>query len=107
MEKNVSKALDKVILDIKNSAAYKKTLLLKEQMNNNKEITAIIEEIKSLQKEYVKSKDIKIKKRLSYLENKLNHIPLYHEYNNNLEEVNQMIEVVKDNLNQYFSEIFK
>ena len=48
-------------------SSNKKTLLLKEQMNNNKEITAIIEEIKSLQKEYVKSKDIKIKKILSYL----------------------------------------
>ena len=40
---------------------------------------------------------------LEYAEEKLNSIPIYNEYINNLKEVNEMIALINDELNDYFS----
>lgn len=102
----MNKELDELVSYIKNTSSYKKCISIKEKMDKNEEICSLIEEIKSLQKKYVKSNyDDSIKKELDSLESKLNSIPIYVEYNNNLEEVNKMIDLVKDELNDYFSEL--
>ena len=102
----MNKELDELVSYIKNTSSYKKCISIKEKMDKNEEICSLIEEIKSLQKKYVKSNyDDSIKKELDSLESKLNSIPIYVEYNNNLEEVNKMIDLVKDELNNYFSEL--
>lgn len=105
MESIMNKELDELISYIKNASSYKNCISIKKKMDNNEEICSLVESIKKLQKKYIKSNDDDIKKELNTLEEKLNNIPIYVEYNNNLEEVNKMIDLVKDELNDYFTDL--
>ena len=103
----MNKELDELVSYIKNTSSYKNCISIKKKMDKNEEICSLIDEIKSLQKKYVKSNyDDSIKEELDKLESRLNSIPIYVEYNNNLEKVNEMIELVKDELNDYFTDLF-
>ena len=103
----MNKELDELVSYIKNTSSYKNCISIKKKMDENEEICSLIEKIKSLQKKYVKSNyDDSIKEELDKLEFKLNSIPIYVEYNNNLEKVNEMIDLVKDELNDYFTDLF-
>ncbi len=102
MEK-VSKALDEVINCIINSKEYKECISLKKQMADNEEIMNLIDKVKKTQKEYIKSGyDKDIKNKLDSYNEELLSIPLYHTYNQSLEKVNEMINTVKEYLNDYF-----
>ena len=98
----VNNSLDEVIKCIKNSKEYKKCILLKSKMDNNSEIKELVKEIKLKQKKYIRNNDSNTLKELKELENRLNEIPIYHVYLENLEVVNNMINYVKDELNDYF-----
>lgn len=102
LNKNIEKSLDDIINYIINSKEYIKCIEIKKKMSKNKELTKLIEEIKELQKKYVKENKESIKEKLDSKEKELNGIPIYVEYNNNLEVVNNMINLVKDELNDYF-----
>ena len=97
--------LDSVVSTIKDSKEYKKCIKLKKEMDSNEEITSIVKEIKKLQKKYVNTNDSNVKRELDELENKLEEIPIYHIYLENLEKVNYMINYVKDELNDYFDKL--
>lgn len=101
-------ALDDVTHVIQKSDAYQNCLRLKKQMNANTSLLALIEEIKKTQKLYVKSgfQDTSLERILKEKEEKLERIPLYREYMRNLEEVNRMIDTVKEELNSYFNSKF-
>ena len=102
MEK-LDKALDEVINCIKSSKEYQDCLSIKKKMDDNTEIKELINNIKKLQKKYVRSNyDSKIKEELDLLEEKINNIPIYHVYLEKLETVNQQIDYVRDSLNDYF-----
>ena len=94
--------LNKIIDYITNSSEYKKCISLKEKMSNNSKLMDKINKVKELQKEYIKSNDLSIKKELDLLIDELNDEPLYYNYMNNLEKVNEMISFVNDELNDYF-----
>ena len=103
MVRQLNNALEDIVLYIKNSNDYKMCIELKEKMSKNKDLCSLIEEIKNTQKKYVKSNyDENIKKELDILENKLNEIPIYVIYMQHLNRVNEMINLVKDELNDYF-----
>ena len=94
--------LDEIINYITNSSEYKKCISLKEKMSNNSKLMDKINKVKVLQKKYIKSNDLSIKKELDLLIEDLNNEPLYYNYMNNLEVVNEMISFVNDELNNYF-----
>ena len=94
--------LDEVVNTIKNSKEYKNVIELKEKMNSNEDINELVKKIKILQKKYIRTNDKDIKLELDRLEKELNEIPIYHIYMENLEKVNEMINYVKDELNNYF-----
>lgn len=101
------KSLDEVIQCIVNSSEYQQCLKIKEQMSQNQELTDMIQEIKLLQKKYIRSHyDSSVKEKLIQLEQDLNQIPIYVIYLQNLDIVNQKIEYVKDSLNDYFYHLF-
>ena len=103
---NVYKALDAVVDTIVQSKDYQTCISLKEQMADNEEITSLIENIKKTQKKYIRSEyDSKVKEELDSYQQQLMEIPIYHIYNDSLEKVNEMIELVKDTLNQYFDSV--
>ena len=97
--------LNKVIDYIINSDSYKKCLELRDKMSKNTEIMGLIDEIKSLQKKYIKSSSSDIKQELDEKTDKLLNIPIYYKYNQKLEEVNNMISYVEDELNDYFEKV--
>lgn len=107
MENFVNKELDEIITYIKNSSNYKKCISIKKKMSSNSEICKLIEDVKFLQKKYVKSSymDQDTKKLLDMYEERLNQIPIYVLYNNYLREVNDMIDLVRDEINDYFTDI--
>ena len=94
--------LNKIIDYITNSSEYKKCISLKDKMSNNSKLMDKINKEKVLQKKYIKSNDLSIKKELDLLIEDLNNEPLYYNYMNNLEVVNEMISFVNDELNNYF-----
>ena len=104
MEK-LNKSLDEVVNTIKNSKEYKKCIELKEKMKSNDEINSLVKEIKLKQKKYIRSNDPNILRELNELEERLDSIPIYHVYTKNLEKVNDYINYVKDELNDYFDKL--
>lgn len=101
----MNKALDDVINTIINSDDYKSCIQLKEKMSTNKEICELVEKIKILQKKYVRENDEEVLAELKLLEERLNEIPIYVIYMQHLEKVNEMINYVKDELNDYFYKV--
>ena len=97
--------LNKIIDYITNSSEYKKCISLKDKMSNNSKLMDKINKVKVLQKKYIKSNDLSIKKELDLLIEDLNNEPLYYNYMNNLEVVNEMISFVNDELNDYFYKV--
>lgn len=104
---NLYKKLDDVILCIKESNEYKNVIDIKKKMDSNEELKKKINDIKLLQKKYVKSNyDSSIKKDLDKLNDELLEVPIYKIYLDNLSVVNEKIEYVKDSLNDYFYNLF-
>ena len=101
----LSKSLDEVISCIKNSKEYEKCIEFKLRMDSNEEILELVKEIKLKQKKYIRTNDSNILSELNELEEKLNCIPIYHIYTENLEKVNYYINYVKDELNEYFDNL--
>lgn len=101
----LDKALDEVIRCIIESNDYQKYIGLKEQMNKNTELMELVEKTKKLQKKYVNTNSDDILIELKEVEEKLNSIPIYVIYLQYLEKINEKIEFVKDELNDYFYKI--
>lgn len=101
----MNEALNEVINTIINSDDYKKCIELKNTMSSNEELVSLIEKIKKLQKKYVNTNDQEILVELEKLEEELNNIPIYVIYMQYLERINEKIEFVKDELNNYFYEV--
>ena len=103
MDKNVEGALLDLKSYIENTKEYRRVLELKKDMEKSSRVVELIEKIKTVQKEYVKSSDNEdLAKTLKKLEKKLNEIPIYSQYIKNLEKVNDMIFVIREELNDYF-----
>lgn len=99
----LNRSIDELINIIIDSDAYQKCISLKEKMGKNKDLVQLINDVKILQKKYIKSNyDGDIKQKLKEKEDELNRIPIYIIYNDNLKVVNEMISVVNDSLNGYF-----
>lgn len=105
MVKQLNKALTAVVDTIINSNDYKACLEIKEKMSKNEEIVQLVEKIKKIQKKYVNTNHSELLQELKELENRLNDIPIYVIYMQHLEKVNQMIDLVKDEINDYFYEV--
>ena len=101
----MNEALNEVINTIINSDDYKKCIELKNTMASHEELVSLIEKIKKLQKKYVNTNDQELLVELEKLEEELNNIPIYVIYMQYLDKVNEKIEFVKDELNNYFYEV--
>ena len=99
--------LDDIITYIKNSDSYKKCIEIKKKMLSNDDLNKIINKVKFLQKKYVNSnyEDNNIKLELDSLSSELEMIPIYSDYLRYLDDVNDMINLVKDELNDYFYKV--
>lgn len=110
MEKYLSKETNESLLElidyIKETREYKECIRLKNEMSKNTELLKLINEVKSCQRKYVLSNYSDDKKAL--LDEKmavLNGNSLFAAYSYYLDKVNDMISVVKNELNDYFYNI--
>lgn len=107
----INDSIDNLIESISNSNDYKKYLEISSALKDNDEVNKLLDEIRCLQKESVnleynkdkryKEVDIEIDKKVKYLES----IPVYKEYLNRMNEVNDIISGVSDNISKYIEEV--
>ena len=102
----ILKKVDEIINYIESSSNYKKYLLLKEKMKDNKEINDLLEEIKNLNK--MIANNHKDKNKLEEAINKRNELlmnkPLYREYINTIDEINNTFNIIETSINKYLNE---
>ncbi len=102
MEKKLDSVLEDVVASITDSFEFKECIRLKEKMNKSDEIKELVAEVKRLQKQLIKTGDDEVRMKLEKVQGRLNNIPLYDTYQKKLALVNEKIEVIKDELNDYF-----
>lgn len=100
MNNEVLNKIDEIILTIENSSEYQKYLLLKDKSSKDKELMLLINKIRVLQKDF--THHLTVKDELDKLTNELNNYPLYREYNNVLDEINNTYAIIESSLNKYF-----
>ncbi len=100
MNKEIIDKVEEIIKSIEDSSLYQKYLDLKKQIDNNKELTKLINEVKVLQKDIVHH--VKKKEDLDKKMEELNSHPLYREYSNTLYEINNTFSIVESSINNYF-----
>lgn len=106
VNKDTKESLDDLINYIKGTNDYKQVTKLKKEIDKDTELKKLINEVKKIQKEYVRSNfDNKVKEELDMKLNELNNNKLFVTYTYHLDKVNDMIKLVKDELNNYFYEI--
>lgn len=105
MVSQLDKALEEVVNCIVESDDYKRLIEIKKKMSTNLELMKLIDEIKLLQKKYIKTCDDNILDEIKVIDAKLNSIPIYVIYMQYLEKINDKIGYVNDEINDYFSKI--
>ena len=100
------KKLNELIDYIKSSNDYKECIRLKSEMKEDQELLLLIEKVKKCQQDYVRSGYSNLKKEvldenMRLLENNKTYV-LYSFY---LDRVNENINVIKEELNNYFFDI--
>ena len=105
---NLLNKVDDLVDTIKSSEEYKRYLELEDKVKNNKEIMSLINEVKDIEKSIVNSKSKKdtesLKNELDNRLSKLEDYPLYIEYIELQEELNNLFGTIKDKLNNYFED---
>lgn len=100
MNNKIIDKIDEIISEIENSDEYQKYIILKDKISNNKELMLLINRVRILQKDYLHH--LSSKEELDKLTNELNDNPLYREYKNTLDEINNMYTIIENSLNNYF-----
>ena len=107
MNNEILNEVDKIIEFIKDTDDYKDYIYLKKKLTNNEKANHLINEIKSLQQEIVKleleNKSIKEKEdKINENIQELNKMPLYIEYIEKQEILNDLYQTIKTRLDDYF-----
>ena len=100
MNNEILDKVDEIINKIETSELYKKYIDLQKKIENNKEIMLLINEVRVLQKDIVHHLDKK--NELEMKQQELNNNPLYREYINTIDEINNTYNIIENSLNNYF-----
>ena len=107
MNKEILDKVDEIITYIKDTDEYKDYILLKDKLESNDKVKSLIKEVKSLQQKLVKAeayrKDSKeLESNYNQKLSELDKIPLYTDYKNSVERLNEMYQTIKNRLDDYF-----
>lgn len=105
MNKKVINEIDTLIEVIKSSDIYKEYIDLLEKVNASDEIKNLTNEIRILNKKLVLNPSIELEELLKNKEKELNEIPLYLEYKYKLEELNNMLTIIKNKVEVFMKDI--
>lgn len=109
VNQEISKKLDELISYVQEQDNYKRYRLAEEQLKKNKEILDLIEKIKNLQKEMIKKELSQeniddLQKDYQKCLDRLNRYPIYQEYQELQQELNEEFQYIKRTLETYFQE---
>ena len=102
MNNEIINKIDEIIKTIEESEVYKKYLFLQEEMKKNKKVNKLLNEVRVLQKDVVHH--VSKKEKLEQKMNELREYPLYLEYTNTLDELNNTYTIIENSINKYFQE---
>ena len=107
MNNEILDKVDEIITYIKDTDEYKDYVLLKDKLESNSKVKSLIKEVKSLQQKLVKAeayrKDSKeLESNYNQKLSELDKIPLYTDYKNSVEKLNEMYQTIKNRLDDYF-----
>ena len=105
MNKEVINEIDTLINTIKSSDIYKEYIELLEKVSLSNEIKELTNEIRLINKKLVVTPSVELEELLSKRENELNEIPLYLEYKYKLEELNNMLTIIKNKVELFMKDI--
>ena len=113
LSKEVLEKIDELVSYIKESKEYQKYINIRNKLDDNMNIKKLIEDVKKIQQELVKSeyyKDIEkakiLKESLDSKNKELKSYPIYNEYEHAIEELNEILFPIKD-LEVYLETIIK
>lgn len=98
--KEILDKVDEIIKEIESSSDYQKYLLLKEEINKNKDLVLLINKVRQMNKDFT-HKLVK-KEELDSITNELNNHPLYREYLNTISVINNEFSIIENAINNYF-----
>lgn len=104
---DILEAIDDLIDSILQSKLYQQHVKIRQKLYQNKKVMAEIETIKKLEQQYVKG-NFQDNETLQLIEKKkhnLEMIPLYKEYEQSLDEINRILVMIKEDFNQYFTDL--
>lgn len=109
MNDKILKEVDNIVDYIRDSDDYKDYIYLKEKLSKNKKANDLIQKIKVIQKKLVKLELNKndtsiLEQEMNLYLEELNKIPLYVEYIQKQEYLNQVYQTIKTRLDDYFYE---
>lgn len=105
MNRNIIDKIDNLVISIKNSDEYKNYIDILSKVENSNEIKDLSNEIKKINKELVKKPSVELELLLKEKENLLNSIPLYMEYKYKLEDLNNLLLVVKNKIDNFVRDL--
>lgn len=106
LSKSTKQSLEELIEFVIDSKEYRMCKQLQETISKDKELLKLIDKVRKKQKEYVQSMFSKEKEeQLNELLFTLNHYETYKLYSYYVDKVNDMINLIKDELNTYFYNI--
>ena len=105
MNKEVISKIDTLINTIKSSNEYKEYIELLDKVNLSNEIKELINEIRLINKKLVLTPSVELEGLLKEKEKELNEIPLYLEYKYKLEELNNMLTIIKNKVEVFMKDI--
>jgi cell fate (sporulation/competence/biofilm development) regulator YmcA (YheA/YmcA/DUF963 family) len=103
---NLIDEFDELLELIKQSDEYKEYVRLKELVSNNEDIKRLTDEIKKIQKRIVRSNGNKVlEKELESKNIELNSIPLYNDYIESIDKLNELLLIVKNKFDSFINEL--
>ena len=104
---DINKKVDDLFDKLEESELYKNYINAKKQLEDNKEIINIINEIKRYQKIGTNNKDNSVEEKIKELNKKLESYPLYQSYLISKEELEEELFNIKEVFDKYFHDILK
>lgn len=103
----IQNEIDSLFDELEETKLYKDYLKIKKQLESNKEIMDLIDDIRRYQKIATNNKDENVELEIKKLYDKLYKYPLYQSYLIVKEEVEEELFQIKEQFDKYFEDILK
>ncbi len=104
---NIQDKMDNLFDKLEESKIYKDYVKIKKQLEDDKEIIDLIEEIKKYQKIAANNKDKSVEEKLQRLYFRLESYPIYQSYLITKEALNEELFMIKETFEKYFEELLR